>query len=66
MKPHEQRVVDELEARRGELSRLESFVGSETFNAMHRTDRDLLLEQVGHMRQLASVLHRRIERFKTL
>ena len=63
--PHEQRVVDELAARRGERDRLAAFLGTETFFALPMVDRELLMEQHTTMWRLTDVLERRITRFKS-
>jgi hypothetical protein len=63
LKPHEQRVVAELDQLRERLTSLRAFVESDTFVALHPDDRELLVMQEHLMATLAFVLARRIKRF---
>ena len=63
MPEYQQRVVDELAARKGEVERLEAFFGTPTFAGLDPADQNLLQEQAPIMRALVGVLARRIARF---
>lgn len=61
--PHEQRVVEEHAARKGELDRLLTFFENPIYDQLPEEDRELMLEQSRHMYGLVDVLGRRIARF---
>ena len=61
--PHEQRVVDELAARRIERDKLFDFLGTDTWKTLPNEDRALLQEQHKIMWDLTDVLERRVKRF---
>lgn len=64
MRPHEQRVVVELEELNRRLDKLESFIlDSPGFNAPAPAEQNRLRRQAEHMRAYSRVLAERIEAF---
>jgi hypothetical protein len=64
MQAHQQRVVDELEARRGEVERLGVFIDSNPlFKTLDEMDQNLMHDQRRIMNQLCHTLAARIARF---
>ena len=63
MEPHQQRVVDELQALVVKRKALSAFIGGPVFRYLPREDADLLYCQVDVMQDYAEVLSLRISRF---
>jgi hypothetical protein len=61
LEPHQQRVVAEFHELQGRLEKLESFIGSAAFQAVHRSERIVLLRQASAMEDYADCLYARIE-----
>ncbi|AFB83907.1 hypothetical protein VPT02_095 [Vibrio phage VPT02] len=65
MRPHEQRVVAELDELKTKWNALWQFIDhNPAFKGMEEQDRDLLVEQAGIMEQYMQILESRISRFK--
>ena len=63
MQPHEQRVVDELNALRANLGKLNEFFGTYIFNGLPDAEKMLLLSQQDVMTAYMNILRRRVARF---
>jgi hypothetical protein len=63
LQPHQQRVVDELCARAGELERLEAFIGGQVFKTIPEDEQARLRDQATVMTSLTNILRQRIAAF---
>lgn len=64
MEPHQQRVVDEKKELDDKISKLDSFIGTETFNlSVDRREQGRLKVQLGIMRAYSLILEERIAAF---
>lgn len=64
LKPHEQRVVDEMIELDGKRDKLEAFTKTETFVNLSLGERTLLREQCYFMKRYSEILAARINLFK--
>lgn len=60
LQPHQQRVLAERNALNEDLTKLRAFIGTETFQNLQETERNLLNEQEGCMSRFLNVLNRRL------
>lgn len=63
LQPHQQRVVAELEARAGELERLDAFIASDKFKTVDAAEQARLRAQSTVMTSLTNILRERIAVF---
>lgn len=61
--PHQQRVVDEKRDLDEKLTRLQAFIGTETFNGLDGAERERLQRQAEAMKTYSGILRDRILAF---
>ena len=65
LKPHQQRVVQELAELKTKAEKLALFLGSKNYMALSPEEQDLLDSQLEIMTDYARILDKRIELFKS-
>lgn len=63
MQPHQQRVVDEKAELDDKITKLTAFTSGDIFKSLEHRDQELLVQQLGYMRNYSETLSLRIERF---